>query len=549
MKHLYVLLALLLTGVAATAQSDRILQEEQRLRNLTQPSAQIDKLIELSALYAQEAKLPEALAKASRAYQLAQSRGDVPRRVAALRQQASVLWLQKDGKEAAEKLDQGYALLMPNGTTTELRQQLLLMRDLAQARGKNKDVADFDRKLSVLKGDAPATAEASKRDRDRTQEENRLMAMRLAEVNKEREQLEAARQRLDADKQQLTSEKERLTTDKAQLGAAVKSQQQVISTMTEQQAKAALTLARQQIALDSLAYLKLQDSLEIGQQRAQLKQQEAEIGQQRAERNLLIVGALLILGVAAGLFNRFQVMKRYNRQLAEKNAIIEQERQRAEKLLLNILPATVAGELKVKGFAQTQSYDQVSVLFTDFKGFSKIAEVMTPQELVADLDYCFKAFDSIVGLYGLEKIKTIGDSYMCAGGLPDPDPSHPVRVVRAAQAMQAFMESWQSERDREGKPLLEIRIGIHTGPIVAGVVGEKKFAYDIWGDTVNVASRMESSGEAGKINVSGATFELIREQFACTHRGKIFAKNKGEVDMYFVEYLRSEVEEPASVSA
>lgn len=549
MKHLYVLLALLLTGVAATAQSDRILQEEQRLRNLTQPSAQIDKLIELSALYAQEAKLPEALAKASRAYQLAQSRGDVPRRVAALRQQASVLWQQKDGKEAAEKLDQGYALLMPNGTTTELRQQLLLMRDLAQARGKNKDVADFDRKLSVLKGDAPATAEASKRDRDRTQEENRLMAMRLAEVNKEREQLEAARQRLDADKQQLTSEKERLTTDKAQLGAAVKSQQQVISTMTEQQAKAALTLARQQIALDSLAYLKLQDSLEIGQQRAQLKQQEAEIGQQRAERNLLIVGALLILGVAAGLFNRFQVMKRYNRQLAEKNAIIEQERQRAEKLLLNILPATVAGELKVKGFAQTQSYDQVSVLFTDFKGFSKIAEVMTPQELVADLDYCFKAFDSIVGLYGLEKIKTIGDSYMCAGGLPDPDPSHPVRVVRAAQAMQAFMESWQSERDREGKPLLEIRIGIHTGPIVAGVVGEKKFAYDIWGDTVNVASRMESSGEAGKINVSGATFELIREQFACTHRGKIFAKNKGEVDMYFVEYLRSEVEEPASVSA
>lgn len=549
MKHLYVLLALLLTGVAATAQSDRILQEEQRLRNLTQPSAQIDKLIELSALYAQEAKLPEALAKASRAYQLAQSRGDVPRRVAALRQQASVLWQQKDGKEAAEKLDQGYALLMPNGTTTELRQQLLLMRDLAQARGKNKDVADFDRKLSVLKGDAPTTAEASKRDRDRTQEENRLMAMRLAEVNKEREQLEAARQRLDADKQQLTSEKERLTTDKAQLGAAVKSQQQVISTMTEQQAKAALTLARQQIALDSLAYLKLQDSLEIGQQRAQLKQQEAEIGQQRAERNLLIVGALLILGVAAGLFNRFQVMKRYNRQLAEKNAIIEQERQRAEKLLLNILPATVAGELKVKGFAQTQSYDQVSVLFTDFKGFSKIAEVMTPQELVADLDYCFKAFDSIVGLYGLEKIKTIGDSYMCAGGLPDPDPSHPVRVVRAAQAMQAFMESWQSERDREGKPLLEIRIGIHTGPIVAGVVGEKKFAYDIWGDTVNVASRMESSGEAGKINVSGATFELIREQFACTHRGKIFAKNKGEVDMYFVEYLRSEVEEPASVSA
>lgn len=543
MKHLYVLLALLLTGVAATAQSDRILQEEQRLRNLTLPSAQIDKLLELSSLYAQASKLPEALAKAERAHQLAQSRSDAPRRVAALRQQASVLWLQKEGKDAAEKLEQGYALLMPNGTTAELRQQLVLMRDLAQVRGKKKDVAELDRKISVLKGETASGAEASKRDRDRAQEENRLMAIRLAEVNKERDQLAADRQRLDADKQQLTTEKDRLTTDKLVLNAAVQSQKQVISTMTEQQAKAALALARQQIALDSLAYLKLQDSLEIGQQRAQLKQQEAEIGQQRAERNLLIAGALLILGVAAGLFNRFRVMKRYNRQLAEKNAIIEQERQRAEKLLLNILPATVAGELKVKGFAQTQSYDQVSVLFTDFKGFSKIAEVMTPRELVADLDYCFKAFDSIVGLYGLEKIKTIGDSYMCAGGLPDPDPSHPVRVVRAAQAMQAFMESWQNERDREGKPLLEIRIGIHTGPIVAGVVGEKKFAYDIWGDTVNVASRMESSGEAGKINISGATYELIQEQFTCTHRGKILAKNKGEVDMYFVEYLGTEVPE------
>jgi len=546
MKHLYVLLALLLVGAAASAQSDRILQEEQRLRNLTLPSAQIDKLLELSALYAQENKLTEALAKANRAHDLARSRNDGPRRIAALRQQASVLWQQKDGKEAAEKLDQGYALLMPNGTTAELRQQLLLMRDLAQARGKSKDVAELDRKINVLKGDAPTGAETSKRDR--TQEESRLMAIRLAEVSKEREQLEGERQRLDADKQQLTSEKERLTTDKQHLNAAVLLQKQVISTMTEQQAKAALVLARQKIALDSLAYLKLQDSLALGQQRAQLKQQDAELGQRRAERNLLIAGALLILGVAGGLLNRFLVMKRYNRQLGEKNAIIEQERQRAEKLLLNILPATVAGELKVKGFAQTQSYDQVSVLFTDFKGFSKIAELLTPQELVADLDYCFKAFDSIVGLYGLEKIKTIGDSYMCAGGLPDPDPSHPVRVVRAAQAMQAFMESWQAERDREGKPVFEIRIGIHTGPIVAGVVGEKKFAYDIWGDTVNVASRMESSGEAGKINISGTTYALIRSQFACTHRGKIFAKNKGEVDMYFVDYLLAE-KEPVEVEA
>lgn len=549
MKRTFFLLAMLLATTWATAQSDRILQEEQRLRNLTQPSAQIDKLIELSALYAQDKRFPEALVKADRAYQMALSRRDLSRRVAAMRQQAAVYWLKKDGKEATEKLDQGYALLLPGGSMTELRKQLILMRELAQARGKNQDVALFERKIAIIQGELSPGADGAKRDIDQVQEENRLLSVRLAEINRERNNLDTLSQRLDADKRQLASETKRLSTDKRLLNVAVSSQRQVISSMTEQQVKTALLLARQKLAVDSLAYLTLQDSLEISQQRAQLNQQQAEIGQRQAERNMLIAISVLVLGAAVGFFNRSLVMKRYNRQLSDKNVLIDQERERAEKLLLNILPAAVAGELKVKGFAQTQSYEQVSVLFTDFKGFSQIAEKIPARELVADLDYCFKAFDSIVGVYGLEKIKTIGDSYMCAGGLPDPDPGHPLRIVRAAQAMQAFMEVWQNQRDRENKPLLEIRIGIHTGPVVAGVVGEKKFAYDIWGDTVNIASRMESSSVAGKINVSGTTYELIQHHFNCTHRGKILAKNKGEIDMYFVETQRTEVVEGGGVLA
>jgi class 3 adenylate cyclase len=173
-------------------------------------------------------------------------------------------------------------------------------------------------------------------------------------------------------------------------------------------------------------------------------------------------------------------------------------------------------------------------MFTDFKGFTQIAEQMSPGELVAEIDVCFKAFDGIITRNGLEKIKTIGDSYMCAGGLPVPTADHAEKVVKAALEIQDFMEQHQLEREGKGKARFEARIGIHTGPVVAGIVGVKKFAYDIWGDTVNIASRMESSGEAGEVNISGSTYSLVKDKFMCQYRGKVEAKNKGEIDMYFV---------------
>lgn len=206
-------------------------------------------------------------------------------------------------------------------------------------------------------------------------------------------------------------------------------------------------------------------------------------------------------------------------------------------MLLNILPEETAEELKATGTAKTKSFESVSVLFTDFKNFTQASELLSAEDLVQEINYCYSAFDEIVTRHNIEKIKTIGDAYMCAGGLPVSNTSHPEDVVRAGLEMQEFIERNKRERIQKNQPYFELRLGIHTGPVVAGVVGSKKFAYDIWGDTVNTASRMESSGETGKVNISGETHELIKDKFKCFHRGKIKAKNKGEIDMYFVEDL------------
>ncbi|MBK7886811.1 MAG: tetratricopeptide repeat protein [Bacteroidetes bacterium] len=214
---------------------------------------------------------------------------------------------------------------------------------------------------------------------------------------------------------------------------------------------------------------------------------------------------------------------------------ISKEKARSEELLLNILPSEVAQELKTKGSADARQFDQVTVMFTDFKGFTQISERLTPAELVAEIHTCFKAFDNIITKYNIEKIKTIGDAYMCAGGLPVANTTHATDVVSAALEIQQFMKNHLQQRKQENKEGFEIRIGIHTGTVVAGIVGVKKFAYDIWGDTVNLASRIESSGEAGKVNISSSTYAWVKDKFHCVHRGKIEAKNKGEIDMYFVE--------------
>ena len=249
--------------------------------------------------------------------------------------------------------------------------------------------------------------------------------------------------------------------------------------------------------------------------------QDQVIQRQKMIRNTFIIGFAIVI-IFAGIF-----LKQRNK--------ISKEKQRSEELLLNILPEETAEELKNTGTATAKSYDSVTVLFTDFKDFTKLSELLTPKELVAEINECFSVFDAIMHKYGIEKIKTIGDAYMAAGGLPTINETHPFDVVKAALEIRDFMQKLGETKQAEGKLFFRIRIGIHTGPVVSGIVGTKKFAYDIWGDTVNTASRMESSGEIGKVNISESTFNLIKDEFQCVHRGKLAAKNKGEIDMYFVE--------------
>jgi class 3 adenylate cyclase/Tfp pilus assembly protein PilF len=292
---------------------------------------------------------------------------------------------------------------------------------------------------------------------------------------------------------------------------------------------------------ERLTQVQLEFEFDKIQQKKDLVQQKkdalsaAELKRQKLMRNAGIIGVVLLLILAYVLYNRYRLKKRSNKQLQDKNQIISEEKKKSEDLLHNILPVETANELKTNGKVKARKYDMVSVGFTDFKGFTMLSEKLTPEELVDEIDRCFTVFDDIMAKHGLEKIKTIGDAYMFAGGIPGEMDNHPLVITKACLDIRDAIEAIKQEKISNNELFFEIRIGVHTGPLVAGVVGNKKFAYDIWGDTVNTAARMESSGDIGKVNVSGTTYELIKDYFKCDHRGKIPAKNKGDIDMYFIE--------------
>lgn len=267
---------------------------------------------------------------------------------------------------------------------------------------------------------------------------------------------------------------------------------------------------------------KKQGQIDLLTKDQELKQKE--ISRQKLVRNGFIGGFLIVL-IFGGV-----VFKQRNK--------IASAKKRSDELLLNILPEETAEELKATGTAKAKGFEMVTVLFTDFKNFTLASEILSPEELVEEINHCFSEFDRIISKYNIEKIKTIGDAYMCAGGLPIANTTNPVDVINAGLEMVDFIARNKADRQAKGKPFFELRLGIHTGPVVAGIVGIKKFAYDIWGDTVNTASRMESSGEVGRVNISGTTYDIVKDNFNCIHRGKVEAKNKGQIDMYFVESVK-----------
>jgi len=219
---------------------------------------------------------------------------------------------------------------------------------------------------------------------------------------------------------------------------------------------------------------------------------------------------------------------------------ITSEKDKSEKLLQNILPYEIAEELKVKGRVNVKNIDFATVLFTDFSGFTRISETIQPQELIEELNQCFTFFDNVISKYGIEKVKTIGDAYMCVGGIPIENKTNPFDVVLAALEIRDFMNKRYAKKTAAGTDYWKCRIGVNTGNVIAGIVGVKKFAYDIWSDTVNTASRMESCGEPGRVNISESTFNIVGKFFDCEYRGKIEAKGKGAVSMYFVNRIKPE---------
>jgi class 3 adenylate cyclase len=372
----------------------------------------------------------------------------------------------------------------------------------------------------------------------RLQRERNLMEQQRNELAAQRDTLSTEILSLRSEKNQLSSDNENLqeqtellSQEKRAVEEEVNQKTQELSSVAKEKAMIERVADQRTAEVKQLSRDTLEKQLIIQEARNQLMQSQLDL----QRRNQIIVGAVIgllsLLVISLLLYSRFKTKKRAAKLLAAKNEEIQREQERSDELLRNILPAQIAEELKSTGKAKARQFPEVTVFFSDFHNFTKDAESLGPEKLVAELDTIFRQFDHIIGQYpDIEKIKTIGDAYMCATGFSD-RAGFPNNMVKAALEMQAYL----AEKAKTEPRLSRARMGMHTGDVTAGVVGSKKFAYDIWGDTVNIAARMESKSEAGRVNISEATYRKIHYKFHCTPRGKIQAKNKGMIEMYYVD--------------
>jgi class 3 adenylate cyclase len=503
------LIVLLLVSVCLPAQSNRV---ETLKKDLISASgkARVQKLIELAEACQEAGSYKDAETYAEEGADLA-DRINLPelRAIALNREGKASVALGRKGlfgkDKSAPLFRQSNDLLRDNAINNKnlAFDNFSNLRQLALKAGKEEDVAMIDAAVARLRNGGTLSPEKPISRKDLHSEISTL------EQKISATQAEQMRQNKD-------------------FMVLLKTKEDAINQMTEAQVKSELMLEQQRRMVDSLSYRSRIDSMALSNRNLALKDAESS-------RNLTYAIIVVLVLLAGGSSYSYVKAKQNAKILEEKNKIIREEQKRSDDLLLNILPVLVADELKKQGRTHARFFEDVSVLFADFVGFSRIAEQLSPQQLVTELDTCFQEFDSIIAKFGLEKIKTIGDAYMCAGGLPDGGGSQLRDMVNAARAMQAWLEQWNHGREKLGKPRFDARIGIHNGPVVAGVVGSKKFAFDIWGDTVNIAARVEQAGAGGKINISGHAFQVVQEYFKCEYRGKIAVKNKGEIDMYYVE--------------
>ena len=389
------------------------------------------------------------------------------------------------------------------------------------SKGGDRNITDFQAKFE--------------RDKAKLERDRKKLERERQKLRDEIESLASERDNLKDDNTVLTERQRILEREKEDVEKEIEEKDEAIQEVEKKRRQIERDNRKQREKIDDLELAKQLADAEIANQdmRLQLAKKEQEQGQYL---NFLLAGlAVLFILLALTNYFRFRAKKRTNAKLEVQNKIIEEERRRSDELLLNILPAPIAQELKETGKATAQKFKDATVLFTDFKNFTRIASMLTPEKLVKEIDDTFRAFDFIISQYDdLEKIKTIGDAYMVASGLTNRK-TIPYNMIKAAKEMQEYLEETKEKKIKLNEPFFEARIGIHTGPVVAGVVGNKKFAYDIWGDTVNIAARMEANCEVGKVNLSEVTAGLVKYKHPVVYRGKVQVKNKGMMDMYYLQ--------------
>ncbi len=476
---------------------------------------------------------------AQRANQMAVEIGDKRKEADAAYMTANAEYLRRNYRESASWFSQAWNAARNYGLRDVALNSTEKLQDIALKQNDLKEALKWSREtVNYLKTSGGGTRDGGDAQR---RLENRLAAAE-ADNRKLREQIAAATGQTQVLE---SSYQEQLKDVQSKTQQELNQKEVAISQIAQQKSYSDSMVRTTSRRLDYLTRDQMADSIvRVGLERDYQAQKRltavAELAQKQSDylRNILGLLAGFVLILAVLFYFRYRAKRRSADDLSQKNILIEAEQKRSDSLLLNILPSAIAQELKSRNKVAARKYEQATVMFVDFKGFTSLAEKLSPELLVEELDYCFSNFDQIISHYRVEKIKTIGDAYMCASGLSDLNAS-PSDMVKAALEIQDFMQAMKAERMSRAMPFFEARVGIHVGPVVAGVVGAKKFAYDIWGDTVNIAARMEETCDPGKVNVSEAAYLLAKYEFDWHNRGKIAAKNKGMMDMYYVTGIKS----------